>query len=362
MNINLHYYAVKAIAVEAGMSDGEAQTIAQYCQFINDFTEPSKCYFHQVPDFAEEFVIEDPKGTYRLDCVITSYAGFSEAQMKNKDKEMETIVPFHYPTPQALVSNPIIENRRCNIVRRTDMGESSLVSAAAAELLKSHKESPAPDDEIRLGILLHLFTSTYMNQGFSGLNGWENMACLKDVVDGRNHVNISKDYITPEYISTLTAEESSVGNQVLKGVNEETYMQYSYSQAYTHGQAVQSPDTYQIFQSRNNVSLFLECLRQILEYLCKWSGGSLDPNGIWDRDQEKFRQGLLKTSREDLKTEWKKIFNDINFQYTAKDLMPQKETNNGGKEFYTADDGFFYFQMASDGIRKTIVKEEANET
>lgn len=38
MNINFHYYLVKALAIEAGLSEEEAQLLALTSQMIDDVT------------------------------------------------------------------------------------------------------------------------------------------------------------------------------------------------------------------------------------------------------------------------------------------------------------------------------------
>ncbi len=38
MNINFHYYLVKAMAVEAGLSEDEAQIVALASQMVDDVT------------------------------------------------------------------------------------------------------------------------------------------------------------------------------------------------------------------------------------------------------------------------------------------------------------------------------------
>ena len=37
MDISFHYFAVKTVAFAAGFSEAEAQRIAEFSQFINDF-------------------------------------------------------------------------------------------------------------------------------------------------------------------------------------------------------------------------------------------------------------------------------------------------------------------------------------
>lgn len=47
MNINFHYYLVKAMAIEAGLSEDEAQIVALTSQMVDDVTP--NCFFTCLP-------------------------------------------------------------------------------------------------------------------------------------------------------------------------------------------------------------------------------------------------------------------------------------------------------------------------
>lgn len=48
MNINFHYFAIKVLAIAAGFDYSDAQIIAEYSQFVDDFhpllDKPMNCY------------------------------------------------------------------------------------------------------------------------------------------------------------------------------------------------------------------------------------------------------------------------------------------------------------------------------
>ena len=51
MDINFHYFAVKTIARFAGFSENEAQRIAGYSQFVDDYNPFLNYTFETIPDF-----------------------------------------------------------------------------------------------------------------------------------------------------------------------------------------------------------------------------------------------------------------------------------------------------------------------
>lgn len=51
MDISFHYFAVKSAAHMAGFDDADAQTIAQYSQYIDDYNPTWPRRYSNVPDW-----------------------------------------------------------------------------------------------------------------------------------------------------------------------------------------------------------------------------------------------------------------------------------------------------------------------
>ena len=73
MDINFHYYTVKTLAVKAGYTDDEAQTIANYSQFVDDFTNYKYMLLSSVPDFARHLATKITGSVWLFNPVTTGF-------------------------------------------------------------------------------------------------------------------------------------------------------------------------------------------------------------------------------------------------------------------------------------------------
>jgi hypothetical protein len=71
MDINFHYFAVKAIACTSGFEEEEAQMIADYSQFVDDFNLYAYIWLSEVPEFARYLSKEILPGLYCFNPVTT---------------------------------------------------------------------------------------------------------------------------------------------------------------------------------------------------------------------------------------------------------------------------------------------------
>ena len=75
MDINFHYFAVKTIARFAGFSENEAQRIAGYSQFVDDYNPFLNYTFETIPDFmlGETALVSKSDGGYTLKTIQTGF-------------------------------------------------------------------------------------------------------------------------------------------------------------------------------------------------------------------------------------------------------------------------------------------------
>lgn len=100
MDITFHYYAVLALARQAGFSADEAQIVATYSQFVDDYTLKQPFPVTDVPDFAR-VLCSQKKDLLLLHPVTTGFSSwFDMAQLGLERDQKYILTPFHFITPQ----------------------------------------------------------------------------------------------------------------------------------------------------------------------------------------------------------------------------------------------------------------------
>ena len=96
MDINFHYFAIKTIAIEAGFDPDEAQLIASYSQFVDDYSIWGNYKFKRVPEYAMELATN--KGDYyKFYTVTTGFESLADmTRLKFEKYQRDIVVPFHF--------------------------------------------------------------------------------------------------------------------------------------------------------------------------------------------------------------------------------------------------------------------------
>ena len=331
MNIDFHYFVIKTLAYAAGFSEEDAQTIAYYSQQVDDFTKSSPMQVRQEPPV---YFIE--KGYARklendLWEVQPHPTGIDVLQALEKHYRHTTLVPFHFVPARPLAeleaeSDFTRADYRC--VRADDESAMliNLITDEAVEAVRRHK---CEQSLMQLGMALHSYADTYAHCGYSGLEGWENSALIKEA-----------------YNQMTEEEEVPAGERIA----------YWMLPHIGHGNSGHVPDvcTYQIDVAmrkdeednaltqhivRDNLQEFLNCAKAIWDILCRaartWGPRKIKWYGLKERISTAMQ---VLTSDEDdeekLITHWSLVFPEITYAYDKDQRFYQKDEWDVTDAFY----------------------------
>jgi len=334
MNINFHYFAVKAVALEAGFSENEAQRISMFSQFVDDFADDSVKIVKTIPPWAQHLA-KKMGGYWLFTPVRTGFNGVLDyVDFLSYQSRMDITMPFHFipSEPWAQINKNARENYR---VKPAVLGDGSLISEflyTAQDAILSEKE--ARDVSLmRIGMLLHTFADTYAHQNFSGDWGWENHAKLEQVINNTDDDDLTECFTgwakdLPDANGEHDLEFSllpSIGHANVITAPDDSYITFSMSQRVKKG------DGYNLkTKERNNTILFCEAAKEMLRFLLCCNGqGPLDENK-WASFEKCLRGGLLSSGRNHdlLSRHWMGCFEGHSFiepcfffNYNKKDVL-----------------------------------------
>lgn len=345
MNLNFHYFAVKVLAIEAGFNENDAQLIAEYSQFVDDFhpflDKPLDCscvpkranflckyiYDREVDGYVKKFI---PVGT--------GFAGVDYVLLTSKNIQENTLIPFHFIMPMQLRNMKGYAekgvNRKNYCVRKFDNTTPLLKSLLNYIEYLYQIDRNSIMNLIRLGIVVHIFADSYAHQKFSGYWGWENSSRTAKVIN-----NITNEDITSKFRSKITDNLPSIGHSNVGTVPDESYISFIIN-IKTNKTDISYKEEY----SRNNTTEFLLASRNILNYLRHCNGKELLCEYDWSVLEQKLKQGFLTTYKrvKSLKDHWSNIFSNIQFYYNAEELKEPSEN-------------FFKFNICAYEIREIIL-------
>ena len=347
MNIDFHYFMIKTLAYTAGFSEEDAQTIAYYSQQVDDFTKSSPMRVRQEPPayFIEKgYARKLENGLWEVQPHPT---GIDVPKSLEEHYRHTTLVPFHFIPAKPLAeleaeSGFTRDDYRC--VRADD--ESALlinmIIDDAVEAVRRHK---CEQSLMQLGMALHTYADTYAHCGYSGLEGWENSAFIK------------------EAYNQMTGEEEVPSGERLA---------YWMLPHIGHANSGHVPDvcTYQIdvamrrdeqdnaltrHIARDNLQEFLNCAKAIWEIL-RWAARTGAHRKMeWDKLKEKLATGMQiltsdENKEEKLASHWNSVFPEIIYTYD-KDLrfyrrgkdtsLRDKDIFHRGENISPGDEGIF---------------------
>lgn len=97
MDINYHYFAIKALALKAFFSEEEAQTIANYSQMVDDFTDFNTFVAYKVPEYARHLATHLYGDYYIFNPATTGFSTGVDMIKLGIPKYQNIInAPFHF--------------------------------------------------------------------------------------------------------------------------------------------------------------------------------------------------------------------------------------------------------------------------
>lgn len=371
MNINYHYFAVKVLASYAEFNKEDAQLIASYSQFVDDFDTYRFLFFEEVPDYARYLAVPFPGG-WLFNPVTTGFNSFFDyTRLAVESNQKRILIPFHFITKEPLTVKK--QDRKEYRVIPVTMDQESLLQSLLLKASNLYKADHSRENIIRIGTLLHIFADTYAHQRFSGFWNWENHAYLEDVVNNINYENITSSY-KPDFYFYVP----SIGHPNVSTAPDDSFASLTMQQKYDQGENF----PYKAHYSRSNPLEFLIASREILNYLRDCRGlGKID-DASWNTLAVKLKKGFLTTDTDvnKLAKHWSKIFPDIAFSYSkdklftdnieivdadGKEAAPEsvrcifnnKCLNDKNYLLSSQTEDFFRYNVIADNIRKAVDPE-----
>ena len=312
MNIDFHYFVIKTLAYTAGFSEDDAQTVAYYSQQVDDFTKSSPMRMRQEPPayFIERgYARKLENGLWEVQPHPT---GIDVLQSLEKHYRHTTLAPFHFIPAKPLTeleaeSGFTRADYRCV---RADDENALLINRIIDDAVEAVRRYKCEQSLMQLGMALHTYADTYAHCGYSGLEGWENIALIKRAYN------------------QMTGEEELPSGERLA---------YWMLPHIGHGNSGHVPDvcTYQIDVAmrsdeqdnaltlhivRDNLQEFLSCAKSIWEIL-RWAARTgVHQKLKWNELKEQLAQGMQiltsdENKEEKLAAHWSMIFPEITYAY-----------------------------------------------
>lgn len=313
MDINFHYFAVKVLASRAGFPEEQAQLIATYSQFVDDFTSYQTMALEDVPPYAQYLASKLPNtDTYLFNPVTTGFVTWFDMALLVLEKNQKWIAtPFHFIPERAV---PLLKSRTELKVRPASLEKPSLIQALLLEaknafLDKRNDGNHAEQNLMQIGTLLHTFADTYAHQCFSGYQGWENQSFLKKVTD-----NLDGKDITSSYSPYLYCYLPSIGHCNVNHAPDDSNVTFEMCQKASAGDS-----KYSITYSRNNTSEFCIAAKEIFNYLRSCLGLPPISADGWASLENLLRKGFLTAEKQvaPLSKHWNSYFPEISFHYDS---------------------------------------------
>ena len=314
MNINFHYFTIKALALYAGFSEMEAQTIAAYSQYVDDYDLYDALYLTSVPDYTL-FLSQQVSGGYLFSPVTTAISSaFDRFVLSRPEFSLRTAIPFHYIPERPLNSQKeTITNYR---TKAATFQQPSLITDLLLEAKMSYLSTHNTFSLMYIGILLHIFADTYAHQQFNGYHSYENFCILTKAVS-----NINDAEITYLYLPQTSSQLYALGHNELSHAPDDSYLTFEMKHSKDNTETYESE--YSLQYTRNNTTEFLIAAKEILDYLCSIKLNHPVNNVQWNALSSLLLQGFLTSSTkvQTLTAHWQNLFPSYSFHYNKEALL-----------------------------------------
>ncbi|MDR3013649.1 MAG: hypothetical protein LBU70_10670 [Chitinispirillales bacterium] len=368
MDINFHYFAVKTIAKEAGFDEAEAQQVATYSQYVDDFNWIRYIDCKNIPDYIKDdsacdlYVSSPLTLNLNFNPLTTGFGTASMVFLLLERSQKFTVSPFHF------VPTEITDNLKEKRTVPAEVGDGSFIGNMlidAREKLSSGKED-RKISLMRIGMMLHTFADTYAHQLFSGYNSWVNDIKIVSVTDNINNTDVTETVLEQidqniagikEEIANINEDIVGVDRSILPyighmwALNTPDRSNLSFKMKYK----ASKDDNYTMEHARSNTQTFLIAARHILDYLRSCRGQGSISDGDWAIFAEKLQKGFLvkyppkNVKIRELAEHWRKFFPENQYAYNEKSVE---------KEFY----GISADSALGDTLDNSIIGKNYTET
>jgi hypothetical protein len=334
MDIAFHYFAIKTIARKAGFTDSEAEQIATYSQFIDDYNCYRPTYYNNIPKVVTDSVKYD---LYRPEYIIYNYSllttGFWDTGdlvlEATKTYQREVISPFHFAPINA--EEIAAKNNRTS---PAEYGDGSFASNHLESAITKYKAATTDTDKSRglmyIGMALHTFADTYAHQLFTGFNEWANHMDIISVTNNITGADETRLYeLRRVKFLTLLRKlapklSPTIGHLYMYHIPDYTHL--SFSMSYPIHPETQIDDG---VYTRSNTNEFVKASQKIFRILERVKGSTPISDAEWNIFADKLKLGFLydistnvekSVSEEitinELVVHWQGIFTDYTYGYS----------------------------------------------
>lgn len=301
MNLTYHYNVIKTLAVHAGFAELDAQCVAHFSRKVDEFIMHAPVLLdRQPPDFFMEHGLARALRIRRNRwALLPCDTGINMLRTLSSGYRMHTLMPFHFIMPQPhylLHKNAERSLYRCvNAGHARDLLINRLTNEAAAAAREAVDGTPAHHMALlTLGIRLHTFADTYSHEGFSGFQGWENAAIVRQGMRPAEAAFYSAlPSIGHANAGTLPDEPAAVIDIHAK-------------------RGEQAP--FASFIKRDNSVHFAECSRRILDILLRVKKNPPITDTQWEALKTKLTQAHITDA-------WDTIFPHVAYNYNRDEYI-----------------------------------------
>lgn len=328
MDITFHYFAVKTLARKAGFEEGEAQRIATYSQYIDEFDWITYLDCKNLPDYIKKntdydlYLSSFTTLNMNFNPAMTGFIGIIDMAFLALERTQKfTVSPFHFIPPD--VNQIAKETRTVPAV----IGNGSFISqvvARARDLLLAGGES-RKISLMRLGMALHTFADTYAHQLFSGYNSWANDVKVISMTDNKSNADLTAEACkTVKQVSELAEQYQAEANGVLPCIGhmwaghtpDLTNVSFEMKYKGSEGESGYSK-TY----VRSNTETFVTASKHILNLLRSCLQKGPIPENDWIPFAERLSTAFLiefpeKDTETKLAAHWSTVFPEYKYFYS----------------------------------------------
>lgn len=376
MNINFHYFTVKTLCRVAGLCEEDAQIIANYSQFVDDYSVWENYKFLEVPEYAMHLVLNQTS-PYEFYTVTTGFTSFiDDARLVIEKYQNEIAVPFHFIPIKKLKNFPSRAQAKEYRTVAANLNNSDLICQLLYDAKNKYMNIHGRYELMRIGLLLHIFADTYAHQLFSGFRKWVNFSYLTKVIDNRGGRDITSQY-DPNFFHVLP----SIGHANVNTAPDDPYVTWSMKMASNSNERYK--DDYTLLYERNNPKVFFQSTCwEILKFICECMGRPMVDEKTW-MDLDNRLVNALVTPEDNvrkLEERWHMYFPEYEYwydkdslwkdalipikapeesetdckeEYISPGVVPTEKTF--GKTYKTATDDFFHYNVIAKEIRDYII-------
>lgn len=329
MDLNFHYYAVKTVARAAGYNEEQAQRIATFSQFVDDYNWYAYFKANNIPEYMKEpdmdFVFNE--ATSLINPVTTGFTDIIDMATLIKSRAQEFIVSAFHFIPCNAQSVQAKDMR----TKPATLDDGSYISSELQELKNDITNNNITENDalMRMGMLFHIFADTYAHQFFTGYSTESNSVELTDVMDNITQENVTNKYRESVYKWIEKIQEKTkkaiptIGHMKIAHVPDLSHLCISFKYTDLNGDLC--------IHSRNNTSTFTNACKELYMYMRSILGDNNPADMQWEDLEAKLYQGFLIDVLQELEEgeaaavnkltpHWSAIFPNYRYTYNSKEI------------------------------------------